>query len=206
MIDVSICVNDAWFRLGFQDSGDMAFAPWLAPNELYQFADDAVKRVAATTAAFLTYDASVTVTPFTAIYNLPPGHVFTESAWIVFGPQLRITPTAELFALDAAPGTTSGPPARISYDAAAVGQVVLYPVPNINGTLGLLSALLPPTVSNAATTIALSPAAQDYFTYAALAGALGKESDSAKPEVAEHMRERMRAYEAIFTALWGDGR
>jgi hypothetical protein len=206
VVNVQNCLSDCWFRLGFQNAGDMATSPWLATTEPYQFADDALKRLARMTGAFMTYDSSIAITAPTNVYAQPAGWVLTASAWLVGGSQLRITPVATLFALDQAWNTTYGAPARVSFDAAGAGNAVLYPVPNINGTLGQVMAVLPPTVTSGAPSIALSPVAQDYFTYAMIAGARGKESDSAMPEVAEHMYERMQAYEKIFTQLWGEGR
>lgn len=206
MVNASLCELDAWFRLGFQSIAELQLSQWLAQSELYQFADDALKRLARATGTFVTYDASTIVTSLQSVYLLPAGHVFTESAWLQFGGHLRITPVSELFALDQAWSIAAGASTRISFDAAGAERAVLYPVPNAGGTLCQVMALVPPTVSGSSASIPISPATQDYFTYAMLAGARGKESDSAMPEVAEHIRERMRAYEAIFTQLWGGGR
>jgi hypothetical protein len=46
---------------------------------------------------------------------------------------------------------------------------------------------------------------QDYFTYAMLAGALGKESEQAMPEMARHYGQRIGLYEQVMDHLWGSG-
>jgi hypothetical protein len=184
----------------------MTNTTWVTIAECYQFADDAVRLLARSTGVFLTYDASIAVASPTSIYALPAGHVFTESAWLAGGAQLRITPVADLFALDQAWSLTSGTPSRVSFDAAGPTNAVIYPIPNINGTLAQVMAAQPPTVTNAAPTVALPSVLQDFLTFGMLAGARSKESDSAMPEVAEHCRERMRMYLAIAQSYWGNGR
>jgi hypothetical protein len=82
-MNLANCIGDAWFRLGFQSAVEAAaVGAWVTAAELYQFADDAVKRLARTTALFLTYDSSIEVTPFVSIYQNIAAQVFTESAWI----------------------------------------------------------------------------------------------------------------------------
>ena len=84
LCDVANVVNsDLWFRLGFLSQADMLAANWLAVAELFQYADDAAQSLASTTALFLTDDASVDVVAGTAVYTLPAGHIFTESAWLL---------------------------------------------------------------------------------------------------------------------------
>jgi hypothetical protein len=213
MIDVANCVADSWFRLGFESAADMAAAAWLAPSEPYQFADDAVKRLARTTALFLTYDASIAVTPPTSTYALPAPRAFTESAWLNYGggsnpiQQLRPTSTADLWALDAGWVNAGGSPARISFDAAGPSNAVLYPAPGAGAaTLWQIMGLVPPTIASGASTLQVPAVVADYITCAIIAGARSKESDSAMPEVAAHLGERMRLYEAVFQSYWGTGR
>lgn len=206
MISTALCISDSWFRLGFLSLVDLNVPTWVTPAELYQFADDALKRLARVTSIFVTYDTSVVVALGISFCQLPAGYVFADSAWIVGGTQLRITSTADLFALDQAWSLTPGAPRRISFDAAGANRAALYPVPIGSGTLGIVMGAVPATVTSAAPTIAVSPVMADYFTYAMIAGARGKESDSAMPEVAAHIQERMTMYESIFTQLWGKGR
>jgi hypothetical protein len=210
MIDIANCLADSWHRLGFQDAADMAAATWLTPDELYQYADDAAKLLARTTALFLTYDASIGANVGQSTYALPAGHVFTESAWLNYGvstQQLRPTSAAELWALDATWPATNGYTTRISFDAADVGHAVLYPIPAAGGALlAQVMGVVPPTITSAASGLQVPEVVQDYVSMGMVAGARSKESDSAMPEVAAHLAERMKMLDAVFQSYWGTGR
>ena len=180
---------------------------WVTLNELYQFADDAAKALARSTSLFLVYDASIDVTAATPIYALPPGWVWSESAWLAYaaGPVqlLRLSTVGQLFALDAQWSAASGNPLRLSLDAAGVGNGVLYPAPVAPATLAGVLGLCPPAVGASSSALPLSPVLQDYFTYLMLGGARGKESDSQMADVADHCRERAKLYEATIAHTSG---
>ena len=135
---------------------------------------------------FPTLDTSITVTSGTAVYSLPASHVFTLQAWLA-GAELRITPVRELGAIDSTWPITSGPSTRASFDAGSVGTITLYPNPTVGGTLAQVCEEYPATVSVSASTIALPTVLQDFFAYACLAGARGKESDGMQIEMGEHL-------------------
>jgi hypothetical protein len=203
-VNLSDCIADVWFRLGFQNAAELAASgAWVTVAELNRFADDAVKYLARLTALFLTYDNSITISGATAIYALPAGQMYAESAWIGGGQQLRITSVASLFALDQAYSATSGPPTRVSFDAAGADFLVLYPVPTGGGTLAQIMQALP---ADSASTLPVSLVLQDYFSDAMIAGGRSKESDNSMAEVADHLHERMKMYETVFQHLWGPGR
>jgi hypothetical protein len=210
LIDTANCVADSWHRLGFQDAAEITSTSWVTSDELYQYADDAVKYLARTTALFLTYDSSIAVRPFASTYALPASHVFTQTAWLNnstgSNQQLRITSAADLWALDQAWPQTNGPPTRVSFDAAGATNAVVYPAPTVAATLWQVMGLVPPAITSGNTMLELPAPVQDYLTCAVIAGARSKESDSAMPEVAAHLAERMRLYEAVFQQLWGTGR
>ena len=203
-MNLSACIADVWYRLGFQNAAEAAAAgAWVTTSELYYWADEAVKRLTRTTALFLTYDDSVVIAGATSMYPQPASQVYTESAWIVGGQQLRITPVAVLFALDQAYSDTFGTPTRISFDAAAAGFLILYPTPNTAGTLGQIMQARP---GDGVPTLNLSTVLQDYFSNAMLLRARAKESDNAMNEVSTHLLERQKMYETVFEHLWGKGR
>jgi hypothetical protein len=205
--DVANCLTDIWFRLGFSNAADMTAATsWLTSSELFQWADDAVKALARTTAVFMTYDTSVSVIAGTATYNLPARHIFTESAWLIYSPAvqlLRLSGAQELFALDATWPATSGPPTRLSLDAGDVKTCVLYPSPIAGATLALVIERYPPDIVSGASTVPCASVLQDAASYAILAGALSKESDNSRVEVAAHCMERLKQYADIARQLWG---
>lgn len=204
-LELQVSLNDVVYRLGLASGAELS-APncWVGSGELFQYADDAAKRLAYLSGVFLAWDASITVIASTATYNLPASHVFTVAAWLgTTG--LRITPVRDLWALDGNWPATTGPATRCSLDAGAVGILTLYPNPTAGGTLGQVCQEFPPTIQAGNSALALSPILQDYFSYAMLAGARGRESDYAQPEMAEHYRQRMALYEQIIHDLWGPG-
>ncbi|HWE51402.1 MAG TPA: hypothetical protein VG273_16540 [Bryobacteraceae bacterium] len=210
MLDTASCVTDAVYRLGFENSSELTSSSWVTQAELYQFADDAVRKLAWKHGLFIVYDNTISVTAVAgAVYTLPAAHVFTLLAWLAYsgGPVLlRLTTVRDLWALDGAwPAAAAAPPVRASLDAGAVGTITLYPPPNASSTLCQVCQEAPSTVASGASTIQLPLVLQDYFTYAMLAGARGKESDAAVPEMAAHYRERVAMYEAVFDHLWGPG-
>jgi hypothetical protein len=208
--DANNCVNECWYRLGFMNAEDMAVDDrWTTLDDLYEYADEAVKRLTYALGLFKKYDASVALAAGTARYTLPAEHAFTVIAWLAYPAapvqMLRLSNVAQLFALDANWGVKTGAPVRLSLDAGGTGTATLYPVPVTNATLAQVEQYLPHTVVAGASDIPASPICQDYFTNFMLAQALGKESDHAKPEVAAHLVERCRLMEQVFQHLWGEG-
>lgn len=209
MIDVANSLADVAFRLGFLNSTELdTNSFWVTTTELYQWGDDAAKKLAYSAGIFPVVDNSITTTPSTAAYNLPAAHVFTVLAWLTYNAAplqlLRLSTVGQLFALDAAWSATSGSPTRASLDAGGVGTITLYPNPTAGGTLNQVCQEFP-AVSNGSSQLALSPVTIDAFTYALLAGARGKESDAAMPEMARHYQQRVDLYAQIADHLWGPG-
>jgi len=209
-LDVQQSLNDVAYRLGFANLNDLAMdaESWITVAELFQFADDAVKKLAYAHGVFLVLDVTITVTPGTAVYNLPATHVFTVLAWLVTvsGVQLlRPTPVRSLWSLDANWPTTSGNAVRCSLDAGQVGTITLYPNPLTGGTLNQVCQEMPAAVAQGASALALPTVLVDFFSYAMLAGARGKESESAMPEMANHFKQRCDLYEQVIGHLWGPG-
>lgn len=208
-MDVANSIADVWFRLGFLSATELATnAHWVTLTELYQFADDAGKRLSYTAGLFAVIDTSIAILAATAAYSLPASHVFTVFAWIVYAGQalqiLRMSSVGQLFALDGNWATTTGDPTRASLDAGGVGTMTLYPNPISAGTLNQICQEFP-AIASGGSTVAVSLAFGDYFSYALIAGARGKESDSAMPEIAAHARARMDMYHQVAQHLWGPG-
>jgi hypothetical protein len=206
-VDASVSLADTLYRLGFQGLSDMGAEPWVSVAELYQHADDAVKKIAYKSGVFLSLDQSITVTAGTAVYELPATHVYTLMAALVpatGSPQLlRLTPVRDLWALDGSWSTSSGDAKRCSLDAGSVGTITLYPNPITGGTLAQVAEEYPAQIQAGATTVALPTVLRDYLSYAMLAGARGKESEAAMPEMAKHYQGRLDLYEQIIEHLWG---
>lgn len=204
-MDLAACLSDVWFRLGFQSLADVSGPDsYVGTGELYQWADDAAKRLAVLAGVFVTADTSITVAPGTSTYALPANFVFGLAAWLGNQP-LRITSQAQLEALEGQFTATVGPSTRVSFDANAVGLATLYPIPTGGGVLTLVAEELPATIQAGSTTISLPTVFQDLFSYAMLGGARGKESDASMPEVSAHAAERVKLYVKVAKHLYGRG-
>jgi hypothetical protein len=207
-LDVSAAYLDVIYRLGFAAANELTSTSWVTATELFQWADELAKKLAYGAGVFVVYDASVAIVAGTAVYTLPATHVFTIAAAAIDAGgihALRLTRVQELEALDALWQASTGTPRRASLDAGSVGTVTLYPNPLVNGTLGQICQEFPAAVTPQAPTLALPTVLQDYVTYAMLAGARGKESEAAMPEMAAHFKERMGLYEQLIEHLWGPG-
>jgi hypothetical protein len=214
MVDASLSLADAIYRLGFLNLAESQTAmAWVSNAELYQFADDVAKKLSYSAGIFVTLDASIAVTAGIGVYGEPATHVFTIYAWITplarLGGSiqaLRPTTVGQLFALDNTWSTTSGEAKRFSLDAGAVGIITIYPLPINSGTLNQICQEFPPAIAAGSSQVTQMPTVlQDYLTYAMLAGARGKESDSALPEMAAHFQQRLSLYEQVIQHLWGAG-
>jgi hypothetical protein len=204
-LDVANSIADIWFRLGFISAADLDDSgTWVTSTELYEWADEAAQKLAYATGAFITLDMSITVSSGTAAYTLPAANVFTLAAWLGSNP-LRFTPVRELQALDATWPATSGASTRASLDAGSVGTITLYPNPTSGGTLNQLAEEYPSMIADGSSTVALPSVFQDYFSYAAMAGARLKESDARMEDMAQHFEERAALYLAIADYLYGIG-
>ena len=210
-LNLQVCIADVWFRLGFSGPADIALANrWVTAVELYQFVDDGVKHLANTCALFLEWQHSTdTIASWNEILLLK--QVFTLHAWLVNSNgvrQFRITNIHALNALDSNWTQTFGPPTRISFDALGVNKAALYPTPLLVYRYNQIAGMVPEdiTANPVSQTLLVPTILVDYFSMAMIAGARGKESDSAMPEVAIHLTERMKLYDAVIGHLWGTGR
>ncbi len=212
-MDTAACLADTAFRLGFTGVGEIGVSSWVTTAELYQFADDAAKKLAYRSALFIQNDTSVTTlgSQATGQLALQDNHIYTLAASFVDGitgsvTALRLTTVRDLWALDGHWSvTTADVPNRCSLDAGSVGTINLYPNPNHAGTVSQICQEYPATLASGASTISAPTVLQDYFTYAELAGARGKESDFRQGDMADHYSQRMAMYEAIVDQYWGPG-
>ena len=212
MIDTALSVSDVAYRLGFTGAAELlAGVAWVKPAELYQFADDATKKIAYRSSLFISFDTSVAVVADSGVYDLPASHIFTLYALFEdldgnVSP-LRLTTVRDLWALDSIWSTsTAAAPTRCSLDAGSVGTITLYPVPTQPGTLEQICQEHPADVTQAASTVNVPTPLVDYYSYVMLAGARAKESDYRMSEMAEHFKARVDMYEQVFEHLWGPGR
>ena len=83
-LDINNCIADIWYRLGFLNQGELETGTlWLTPTELFNWADEAAKRLAYEAGLFVVADSSVPVMAGNGVCGLPETHVFTLLAGIL---------------------------------------------------------------------------------------------------------------------------
>lgn len=177
---------------------------WCSATELYQWSDEAVKRLSHRCGVFVARDTSTTTVIGTSQYPVPAGHIDTIHATLA-GLSLRATTVAELEALDGTWAVTEGGPVnRFSMDADGTGFITLYQIPTSAGTLAWIFHEFPATIAEGGIVDVPSPMG-DYLAYAMIGEARRKESEAAMPEVSSHCDQMMGLMEQAATAYWGPG-
>jgi hypothetical protein len=177
---------------------------WASATELYQWADEAVKRLSHRCGVFVERDTSNVTEANTSQYPVPAGHIDTIHVTLA-GLSLRASTVAELEALDASWALTVGTVSRFSMEADGVDYITLYQVPLVGGsTLAWIFHQFPAQIEQGST-VDVPPPMGDYLAYAMVGEARRKESDRAMPEVAEHCDQMMGLMEEVACAYWGPG-
>lgn len=174
-------------------------------EELYEYADEAVKRLARAVGMFTEREPAITVNIGVATYPLPTRHLSTIHASLG-GANLRPAAVKELEALDSAWQDTTGTPDRYVPDFLGTEYVRLYKKPSAGSTLALLFYQYPADVAVGSPILAAPRVLEDYLTWEILRQARGKEGDAAMPEVAEHAAQRVKEFEQLYGAQWGTAR
>ncbi len=185
-------------------ASSLADLDWASSTELYQWADEAIKRLSHRCGVFVERDTSNTTVSGTSQYPVPDGHI--DTIHVTLGTlSLRATTVAELEALDGAWAVTQGTVTRFSMEADGTDFITLYQVPTTNGTtLAWIFHQFPEQIASGSTIDVPSPIA-DYLAYGMIGEARRKESDRAMPEVSDHCDQMMALMEELATAYWGPG-
>jgi hypothetical protein len=178
---------------------------WTSEAEMYQWADEAGKRLANRTGFWVDREGGRAVGSGAHTHALPAGHVATVHVSLD-DVTLRAMTAAELEALSAGWPADSGAVARFSIDAALPGNLRLYKVPTATGTMAIIYRRYRPRIESGSGPIPAPSPVGDYFGYAILAEARRKESDAAMPEMAAHFDERLKLFEQLIERYWGPGR
>jgi len=171
-------------------------------DELYEYANDALKTLAVISGMFAERDGSITVNAGTAQYTLPDRHLFTVHAALNDTP-LRPASVQDLESLSDAWETDSGPAQKYVQNFSGVDLVRLYPTPTNSGTLYLVERTYPSQVSQASSVLSAPQVIEDYVWWALLRRAHMKESDGAMPEVAAFAVQPIEWMEKMFRHYWG---
>ena len=201
-VDLANTILDILPTLGASGLSDL---DWCTQAELYQWADEAAKRLSHRVGVFVERDTSTALVSGTATYPTPTGHVDTIHASVL--PSVKLLPSSvqELAALDATWSKTAGPVTRYSMDAAGIGTITVYQIPTAAGTLAVIFHKFIPQIQAGASAIPVCSPVADYFAYAMLAGARRKESDHTMLDMADHFDKRVDMYEQILTHYFGEG-
>ncbi len=175
---------------------------WWTETELYEFAEEAARRLARSAAVFVETE-QIAVSGGTASYTLGARSIATVHVSLG-NTRLRPASVRELEALDTGWEATTGTPKRWTH-ALGIDSIRIYPEPTAGGTLEVVHHQHPPEITSAAPTVAAPAPLAGYFGQAILAAARAKEGDAAMPEVAAHARERLALYERVCQAYWGGG-
>jgi hypothetical protein len=199
-VDIANVIGDILPALGAANLGDL---DWCTQAELYQFADEANKRLAARAGVWVERYGAQDVPAGAAVQPAPAGHV--DTIHVSFsGSPLRPASARELASLDANWPAAQNTPKRFSMDAGAPGTITLYPNPSAPGTMATIYHRFQPTIQSGSSLVPIASPVQDYFAYAMLAEARRKESDAAMPEMAEHFAQRLELYAQVLTRYFGE--
>lgn len=203
-VNMASVAGDLWPSLNARGPADAIF--W-TETQLYQWLDEAAKRIARKCGGFVRRNTSVTAGLVNGTYTLPLDHVVTIQADrgdLV----LKARNIPELEALDRNWPSTSGQPKAFLEDTQGVKQLTVYPKPTMPysaDTLGLFERYNPAEISVSAAILEVPACIQEYFTFYALAEARGtKETNASMPEVANWFRSLCGDYEQLFATYWSD--
>lgn len=200
-MDIANAIAACWPHLNATGAGDAMF--W-TEAELYAWADEELKRIARAAPVFVE-TASTALVGGTGRYSLPARHLATVEA-VAISQTMRASSIEEFSAGDVAWATrTTAQPRHYAQDENGLDGITLYPVPDgtMAGNLATVYAQYPAAVSAGSSTITAPEVLRDAFMFAALAGARGKETPSAMPEVAEWCAGVTGLYRQTVSEVWG---
>lgn len=200
-VNLALAEQDLWPALNATSANDAIY--W-NDAEIFNWFDEAAKRMARQLGVFVVYDQSLSSVLGNSAYTLPASHVNTIQADLA-GFVLRPRTLHELEALDATWNTTAGPPTAFVEDTQGLQQIALYPAPdapNSNKAIGLVMQQLPPDISVSAAILNAPQCMREYYTFWALAEARMQESPAAMPEVAQWLRGLVGIMDQTIAGLW----
>lgn len=172
-------------------------------EELYEYADEGVQRLARATGMFVERDATTAVAAGTPEYDLPSRHLSTIHVSLVAGANLRGASVRDLEALSSTWHTDAGLVTRFIQDFDGTEKLRLYKDPGSDGTLAVIFHEYPAEISAGAPTLTAPTVLEDYLWWEMLRRAREKESDAAMPDVAAHAGERVNLFEEVIRGYWG---
>ena len=201
-LNLAGAIADLYPALNASGTADLVF--W-TEAELYEWADEAAKRLARVQGGFVERDSSTTLVVGTHTYTLPARHLSTIH--VSLGTRsLRPATVQELEAKDNAWVETAH--ATVSHwlgDAAGTESARLYPKPAA-GAAGAVAVVFhrhPSAVEVGSAVVKAPLCLRDYWAFHVLGEARGREGKAAMPEVSEWCREMTALYERVCREYWG---
>lgn len=197
-MNLTATIAACWPLLNATSETDAVF--WTAA-ELWQFADEEAKRLARGGTVFVETASQSTVIGGGS-YSLPPRHMATIEA--VAGTQaLRAGSVEELAARDRDWATRTGAqPSHYAQDSNGLDLITLYPAPLSVMALAILHVQHPSEVAVGSPSVTAPEVLRDEFFFATLAGARGKETPGAMPDVAKWCGGVAALYREVVSGLW----
>jgi hypothetical protein len=202
IVNMAVVVGGLWEPLHSSSAGDAIF--W-TESELYQYIDEAAKRLGRTFQVFTSYDQSLTAANGTRDYTLDPRHVSTQQADLA-GTVLRPFTAHELDSLSSTWPTDSGTPKRFLEDTSGVFTLTLHPIPGAGDTgkaIGLVENKIPIDISVSAAILQAPQVMREYFTFYALSKAHAKEGRAQMQETGAFFKSLVELMETTIADYWG---
>ncbi len=194
-------LSDLYPKLNAVTAADLIH--W-SETELYEWLDEAAKRLARGIGCFVERDASITIVTSTAVYSVPARHLSTIHAAIA-GRALSPNNVQEVEALDSAWVETEGVTDSFLNDNLGTDAVRVYPAPDatVTGALSLVFHRYVATINSSNHQLTAPACLGEYFSWWALSEARRKQSEAHMPEVADHFAKRVAWLEKVIEAYWG---
>ncbi len=202
-VNLGTVLGELWPALNATGAND---AVWWTEADLLTWMDEAAKRFARKTGAFVKRDTSIDTTINVAAYSLPSDHLATVQADLG-GRMLAARNVQELEARDSAWPATTGKPEAFLEDTQGLQEITLYKKPTAdyaNLPLGLVERFIPPTIAADSAFIVAPQVLREYFFLHALAEARGvPETNASMPEIEQWARGLAGMIEQAASQYWG---
>lgn len=204
MVDTSLVVAQLVPALNSDTAGNLTF--WTSA-QIYEWFDEAVKRLARGFGVFTEYDNTVLTVLGTGIYVMPARNLSVIQLDVA-GVVLKADTTGGMESLDESWATTTGAAERYA-NSPGVDSVTICKVPdapNAGLAIGVARQTYPTAVSSGAPQLSGVPSVlQDYWYFAALARIRTAETKAAMPEVGTWAAGVRDLLEGIVKQYWGRG-
>lgn len=204
ILQFSAVLAELYAKLNATSQDDAVY--W-TDDELYQWADETLSRLARTFGVFVrSYCTdSWLVEVGDSEFDLVPAANISVIAAGIAGVALGPANVQETEALDANWPETAGTPANFLTDFLGTGKLRIYPISDSDaGLLCIIHHHRPSAITSLNQLLTAPDPLQEYFSWSMLAEAHRKESEGRKPEVAEHYAKRVSLMEQVIQSYWGD--